>query len=87
MHQNYPNPFNPITKIRYSIPQSDLVKISVYNIKGQLIKTLVNEFKNKSTFEIEFRSNDLSSGVYYYRLIINDVVTDTKRMVVFKMIF
>ncbi|MBK9332573.1 MAG: T9SS type A sorting domain-containing protein [Ignavibacteria bacterium] len=84
LHQNYPNPFNPITKIRYSIPQSDLVKISVYNIKGQLIKTLVNEFKSKGTFEIEFRSNDLSSGVYYYRLIINDVVTDTKRMVVLK---
>ncbi len=66
--QNYPNPFNPITRIRFSIPKSGIVKIKVYDIIGKEIKTILDEFKQAVTYEFEFNANDLSSGVYFYRI-------------------
>jgi len=68
LSQNYPNPFNPKTKIRYTIPQTAIVMIKVYNVLGNEIATLVNEEKSKGNYEVEFDGSDLASGIYIYRL-------------------
>ena len=66
--QNYPNPFNPTTKIVYSIAQPSQVKLIVTNILGQVVETLVNDFKSAGTFEVNFNAENLSSGLYIYTL-------------------
>ncbi len=71
LYQNYPNPFNPITKIRYAIPEDGLVTIKVYNILGQEVVTLKNEFQKANRYEVIFNSKGLASGVYIYRLQVN----------------
>jgi hypothetical protein len=68
LFQNYPNPFNPLTKIKYSIPQSSNVVIKVYDILGNEVETLVNEEKQTGTYEITWYTKTLSSGIYFYRL-------------------
>jgi len=83
LYQNYPNPFNPITKIKYSIPLSDNVKIKVYDILGREIKTLLNEYKQAGTYEIEFDANNLISGVYFYSLQAGNYAA-TKKLILIK---
>ena len=61
---NYPNPFNPATKINFSIPQPSNVKLTVYNVLGQKIVDLVDEFKDKGNYTINFNASNLSSGIY-----------------------
>lgn len=81
--QNYPNPFNPSTKIKYSIPQSSYVKLTVYNSLGQEIEVLVNEFKNAGTYDLTWNASNLSSGVYIYS-IQNGSSFITKKMTLLK---
>ncbi len=68
IYQNYPNPFNPSTKINYTIPKSEKVKIEVFNLLGQKITTLLNKQMPAGLLEIEFTVKDLPSGVYLYRI-------------------
>ena len=68
LSQNYPNPFNPSTKISYSIVNPTNVNLTVYNILGQQVALLVNDFKNSGTYEVNFDASSLSSGIYIYRL-------------------
>ena len=68
LEQNYPNPFNPETRIRYSVPKSANVTLSVYNLVGQKVAVLVNETQASGTYEISFDASHLSSGVYFYQL-------------------
>ncbi len=68
LSQNYPNPFNPNTIIRYSIPIPSYVTLKVYDILGKEIKTLLNEYKNAGTHEIEFDASNFPSGIYFYRM-------------------
>ncbi|MBL8006659.1 MAG: T9SS type A sorting domain-containing protein [Ignavibacteria bacterium] len=71
LEQNYPNPFNPFTKISFSVPvalNSVKVKISVFNILGKEIRTLVNESLTSGNYEIEFDGSNLSSGVYFCKM-------------------
>jgi hypothetical protein len=68
LEQNYPNPFNPETVIKYSIPNNGRVVIKIFNVLGKEIKTLVNEIKEAGSYEITFNAEDLSSGVYFYKL-------------------
>ncbi len=70
--QNYPNPFNPETKISYSVPENGFVSIKVYNILGKEIATLVNENKTAGYYEAKFSGNNLTTGVYFYKLKINE---------------
>jgi len=100
LSQNYPNPFNPSTKIRYQIPLSrgvdsdgalaDIggrgvsVKLVVYDILGKEVTTLVNEQKKPGTYEVEWNGTNYSSGLYFYKLIADDVVIDTKKMILLK---
>lgn len=88
LHQNYPNPFNPSTKIRFDVPNNSNgkltdVKLTVYNSLGNEIKILVNEKMNSGSYETEFKSENLSSGVYFYKLETEGFV-QTKRMVFLK---
>jgi hypothetical protein len=68
LSQNYPNPFNPSTKIIYSIAQPTQVRLTVTNILGQVVETLVNDFRASGTYEVNFEASKLSSGLYIYTL-------------------
>lgn len=80
LYQNYPNPFNPITKIQYSVSSPGIVQIKVYDMLGKEIKILVNEFKQTGTYEINFHASNLSSGVYYYKMINRNFI-EIKKMI------
>ena len=81
--QNYPNPFNPSTKIKYAIKESGFVSLKVFDIFGREVTELVNTFQPNGNHEITFDAKNLTSGVYYYRLNINDF-TETKKMLLMK---
>jgi hypothetical protein len=66
--QNYPNPFNPSTTIRFEIPESQAVNLTIYDVLGREVAILVNEVKNAGRYNIKFDASHLSSGVYFYRL-------------------
>ena len=78
LEQNYPNPFNPSTKIRYNIPsmvsgQMSNVVLKVYDILGNEVATLVNENQLEGSYEVEFKAENLASGVYVYRIQTTDL--------------
>jgi hypothetical protein len=83
LEQNYPNPFNPVTTISYSIPAQANVKLDVYNILGQKVVTLVNEFKLSGRYSIEFNAESFASGIYIYQLTSGNY-TLTKKMLLLK---
>ncbi len=68
LNQNYPNPFNPTTTIQFSIPSASNVKLSIFNILGKEIKTLMDTHKSPGTYSIKFDASELSSGIYFYKL-------------------
>lgn len=76
--QNYPNPFNPVTTINYQIKEQGLVQLKVYNLLGQEIVTLVNEFQSSGIYETLFDASNLPSGVYIYSLRVNDFIQNNK---------
>ena len=80
--QNYPNPFNPETVIYYQIPESGEVSLKVYDMLGRELRTLVNQTQNQGRYEVKFNARDLASGVYIYRLQVNDFVTSKKMMLI-----
>lgn len=86
--QNYPNPFNPSTTIRYSIPESGEIAIIVYDVLGRKVKTLVDDFKQNGNYEVSFNANDLSSGVYIYRITATKngrmLFADSKQMILLR---
>lgn len=91
LEQNYPNPFNPSTMIKYSVPFESNVKITVYNINGEMIKELVNDVKNVGSYDVSFSTSDLNiaSGVYFYSINASAVdgsksFQQTKKMVLIK---
>ena len=81
--QNYPNPFNPSTTIRYSLQKIQDVQLTVFDITGKEIATLVNTTQNAGEYSIEFNGKDLSSGVYFYQLKTNSRII-TKKMLLTK---
>jgi photosystem II stability/assembly factor-like uncharacterized protein len=83
LEQNYPNPFNPTTTIRYSVAEAKHVTINIYNMLGEHINTLVNEFKQAGVHYVTFNSNNLSSGVYFYRIKSGDFI-QVKKMILNK---
>ncbi len=99
LYQNYPNPFNPSTTIGYRLKESGYVKLYVYDIKGEQIAVLVNQYQAGGYYEVEFNSSgirnqasgisDLSSGVYIYQLMVKSVnnipvFSDIKKFVIVK---
>ncbi len=83
LSQNYPNPFNPGTTIRFQLPETDHVRLSVYNISGHRVAILVDEQLRAGEHQIQFNPTNLSSGVYFYRLITSSNM-DTKKMIFVK---
>lgn len=86
--QNYPNPFNPITTIRYGLPEASHVNITIYNILGREVMSLVNEHKQAGYYNALWDSKshqgiEVSSGVYFYRIKANDFI-DVKKMVLLR---
>jgi hypothetical protein len=88
LHQNRPNPFNPTTTISFVLPGKARVDLSVYNLQGQLVRTLVNEVLDEGLSEViwngtDARGNPVASGVYFYRLRAGKSVM-TKKMILLK---
>jgi len=83
LNQNYPNPFNPVTTIKYTVPSTANVKLSIYNTMGQEVMTLVDEQMNAGTYDVTFDAASFSSGVYFYRLKAGDF-TQIKKMIFMK---
>ncbi|MEO6693868.1 MAG: T9SS type A sorting domain-containing protein [Ignavibacteria bacterium] len=80
---NFPNPFNPETIIHYDLPKDGFSKLTVYDITGKLISTLVNQYKTAGTYNVIFNGSVLPSGIYFYRIESNGF-SDTKKMTLVK---
>jgi hypothetical protein len=83
LKQNYPNPFNPSTTIEYDLPKPANVRIEVYNIAGQKIQILLNKKISAGSHHVEFNTQNLSSGIYYYRIEAGEF-QDVKKMILLK---
>ena len=83
LYQNYPNPFNPSTAIRFFLPNSDYCTIKVFNILGQEVKTVYSELTTGGFHEVTFDGQNISTGIYFYRLQTNGF-TSTKTMILAK---
>jgi hypothetical protein len=84
LYQNYPNPFNPTTMINYELPITNYVELSVFNILGAKIMTLVAEKKESGFYQVEWDASTYASGVYYYRLSTNSGLVQTKKCILLK---
>ncbi|MEJ5306549.1 MAG: T9SS type A sorting domain-containing protein [Ignavibacteria bacterium] len=86
LNQNFPNPFNPSTKISWQSPVSGYTTLKVYDVLGKEVATLVNEYLNAGSYEVEFnagQTRNLSSGIYFYKLQVGEFV-QTKKMILAK---
>jgi len=82
--QNFPNPFNPTTTIRFDLPEDNIVKLEIFNILGQRVRSLINnEFYEGGTYDVQFNGRGLSSGVYFYRIEFGSYF-DVKKMLLLK---
>jgi hypothetical protein len=81
--QNYPNPFNPSTKISYTLAAKSMTRLSVYDILGREVAVLVNEVQNAGSYDVTFTANNLSSGIYFYKLVSSET-TSTMKMILMK---
>jgi len=83
LDQNYPNPFNPSTIITWQSPVSSHQTLKIYDILGNEVATLVNEYKSAGNYEVEFDASKLSSGIYLYKLQAGEFIS-TKKMILIK---
>ena len=84
LHSNFPNPFNPITTLRYDLPENGMVNITIYNMKGEVVKTLFNSYQNVGFRSVQWNAtNDknipVSAGIYFYTIQTKNA-TQTKKM-------
>ncbi len=83
LKQNYPNPFNPSTIISWQLPETKFVTLKIYDVMGNEVASLINEEKQAGNYEVQFNATDLSSGIYYYKLVAGDFI-DVKKMILLK---
>ncbi|MCF7886526.1 MAG: T9SS type A sorting domain-containing protein [Candidatus Marinimicrobia bacterium] len=83
LYQNYPNPFNPLTTIKYSLSVESEVRISIYNMNGNLVETIVNDHKNAGNHYKKWDASGLASGVYFYKIQAGNF-TDVKKCLLMK---
>ena len=88
LHNNYPNPFNPITNIRYDIPEVSDVRIDIYNINGQKVRTLVSREHQPGRYKIQWNATNefgspVASGMYIYKIHAKDF-TSVKKLLLMK---
>ena len=89
LSQNYPNPFNPVTTIGFNLPEDGMVKVSVFNLLGQEVRTLVSSRLEAGSYKTTWNSLDnygrkVSTGMYFYRLQVDDKIVSMKKMVLLK---
>ncbi len=82
LSQNYPNPFNPSTKINYKLQVTNYVTLTVYDLQGKEIATLVNKKQSAGSYSVEFNGENLSSGLYFYTLEIENFKESKKMLLV-----
>ena len=88
LHQNYPNPFNPVTSLRYDLAENNLVNITIYDMMGREVKTLVNQAQDAGYKSVVWNAtNDygkpVSAGIYLYQIQAGEYI-QTKKMVLLK---
>ena len=83
LDQNFPNPFNPTTDIKYQLPASGIVTLTVYNAMGQEVATLIDQNQNPGAYRVSWNANNLPTGIYFYQLQVNDF-QDVRRMMLLK---
>ena len=83
LEQNYPNPFNPSTTIRFTIPESGLVTLKVYNLLGEEAAELINSEMTAGAYNYNFNASSLTSGIYFYSLQAGNFSV-TKKMILLK---
>ena len=81
--QNYPNPFNPVTNFAYSLPRAGNVTLTIYNIRGQVVTTLVDGYQGAGIYDVSWDASGYASGIYFYRLQ-TDEFNQTKKMILLK---
>ncbi|MGD9899451.1 MAG: right-handed parallel beta-helix repeat-containing protein [Calditrichaceae bacterium] len=84
LNQNYPNPFNPETTIKYSISRPGHVNVIVYNILGQTVARLVDRNQATGSYQVKFDGSNLSSGLYFYRLSVDNRESSIRKMMLIK---
>lgn len=85
LKQNYPNPFNPATTIEFAIPNAGVVSVKVFDVAGREYRTVINNLSlNSGTFKFNFSAEGLSSGVYFYSLVVDNKQLDVKKMILIK---
>ncbi len=84
LSQNYPNPFNPNTTIKYGLKENSFVKISIYNLNGELVKTLVNSQKTAGYHQIIWNVNGIPSGVYLYKIDVEGKFREIRKCILMK---
>jgi hypothetical protein len=82
--QNYPNPFNPLTRIKFSISKADFVQLRIFDVLGRIKEIPVNEKLQPSEYELTIDGTNYTSGVYFYQLIADGRIIETKKMIVLK---
>ncbi|MDZ7797036.1 MAG: T9SS type A sorting domain-containing protein [Candidatus Marinimicrobia bacterium] len=83
LEQNYPNPFNPTTSFSYTLHEANNVTISIFDLTGRKIETIVDDYQQAGTYLMQWDASEYSSGIYLYRLSTNDFTT-TKKMLFMK---
>jgi hypothetical protein len=83
LNQNYPNPFNPVTVISWQLPVSSHVDLSIYNVFGQKVSTLISKKQSAGNYQIEWNASGFSSGIYFYKLH-TGIKTVTRKMILLK---
>jgi len=81
LSQNYPNPFNPVTTISYQLPAASMIDLSIYNILGQKVATLVSGKQPAGVYKVEWDATGLASGVYFYRLSTDNGFMQTRKLI------
>jgi len=83
LSQNYPNPFNPSTNIKFGLREAGFVSLKIYDVLGNEVAALVNEYKSAGNYEVSFGKSGLASGTYIYRLVTNNF-SETRKMILEK---
>jgi len=84
LHASYPNPFNSSTTISFSLKDNSHVEIVIYNVKGERVSTLMNENCDPGTHTFRWDGTDLSAGIYFIKLKVNDKVTDIQKTIILR---
>ncbi len=83
LEQNYPNPFNPVTNIRFAIPKDEFVEVTVFDITGKMIASLLSEPLQAGYYDLDFNASGIASGVYFYKVTAGKY-SEVKKMVLIK---